>query len=267
MTGPYTPKPMDAARSSDDTMAVRDARIDGLRAEASEAVGYSANTLRAVASATGPPTPTSSPAGRSSATSSTPRNGARPPDVPPRLRADGDGASTATPRTPTAAVAAEVGAEDARVRALRSQVDSLGRELGVQQTELAKLEIALRNLEIAPGSSSSAATRASSATATTPRRPTSRCGSSRPRSRSGRGSPRRSTTARPRSSSNAIFQVEYIERVIDTDLRTARRRSCASCATCSGASSARSGRSSASSGRRSSTSSGWTARSPTPSAG
>jgi len=31
MTGPYTPKPMDAARSSDDTMAVRDVRIDGLR--------------------------------------------------------------------------------------------------------------------------------------------------------------------------------------------------------------------------------------------
>jgi hypothetical protein len=49
MTGPYTPKPMDAARSSDDTMTVRDVRIDGLRAEASEAVGYSANTLRAVA--------------------------------------------------------------------------------------------------------------------------------------------------------------------------------------------------------------------------
>src|SRR5205085_10262722 len=48
MTGPYTPRPMDAARSSDETRAVRDVRIDGLRAEASEAVSYGANTRRAV---------------------------------------------------------------------------------------------------------------------------------------------------------------------------------------------------------------------------
>ena len=48
MSGPYTPVRMDAARSSDDIRTVRDARIDGLRAEASEAVGYSANTLRTV---------------------------------------------------------------------------------------------------------------------------------------------------------------------------------------------------------------------------
>ena len=48
MTGPYTRKPMDAARSSDETRAVRDVRIDGLRAEASEAVSYGANTLRGV---------------------------------------------------------------------------------------------------------------------------------------------------------------------------------------------------------------------------
>src|SRR5260221_14066342 len=48
MSGPYTPGRMDAARSGDDIRTVRDARIDGLRAEASEAVGYSANTLRTV---------------------------------------------------------------------------------------------------------------------------------------------------------------------------------------------------------------------------
>ena len=48
MTGPYTPGRMDAARSGDDIRTVRDARIDGLRAEASEAVGYGANTLRTV---------------------------------------------------------------------------------------------------------------------------------------------------------------------------------------------------------------------------
>ena len=48
MTGPYTPKPMEAATSDDDIRDVHDARIDVLRAEASEAIGYSANTLRAV---------------------------------------------------------------------------------------------------------------------------------------------------------------------------------------------------------------------------
>src|SRR6185503_14064330 len=48
MTDPYTPKPMDAARTSDEPRAGRDARIDGLRAEASAAVASTANTLRAV---------------------------------------------------------------------------------------------------------------------------------------------------------------------------------------------------------------------------
>ena len=48
MSGSYTPKPMDAARSSDDTRPVRDPRIDGLRAEASDAVGASAAALREV---------------------------------------------------------------------------------------------------------------------------------------------------------------------------------------------------------------------------
>ena len=43
--------------------------------------------------------------------------------------------------------AAEAGAEDDRVRSLRADVDRLGDELGAHQTELAKLEIALRNLE------------------------------------------------------------------------------------------------------------------------
>ena len=45
MTGPYTPKPMEAARAGSDG---RDGRFEGLQAEASAAVGYSANTLRGV---------------------------------------------------------------------------------------------------------------------------------------------------------------------------------------------------------------------------
>ena len=66
---------------------------------------------------------------------------------------------------------------------------------------------------------------------------------------------------------NAIFQVEYIERVIDHRPARSPRPSCASCASCSAASSATSARSSASSARRCSTSSGSTARSSTPSSG
>ena len=41
---------------------------------------------------------------------------------------------------------ARTGAEDDRIRALRSDVTNLGHELGSHQTELAKLEVALRNL-------------------------------------------------------------------------------------------------------------------------
>jgi signal transduction histidine kinase len=45
MTGPYTPKSMEAARTGPDAL---DSRFDGLAAEASAAVGASANTLRSV---------------------------------------------------------------------------------------------------------------------------------------------------------------------------------------------------------------------------
>src|SRR5439155_19910521 len=67
---------------------------------------------------------------------------------PPRPRLVGaDGEVDDTSQATGAAEAAEAGAEDARVRALRSDVGGLGRELGGHQTDLAKLEIALRNLE------------------------------------------------------------------------------------------------------------------------
>ena len=221
MTGPYTPKPMDAARSSDDTMAVRDVRIDGLRAEASEAVGYSANTLRAVAQRY-----------RTAYTDELARwqelrdeldaaERSASPEVPPRSATDGDGAATATaPDADGAAFAAEVGAEDARVRALRSQVDSLGRELGVQQTELAKLEIALRNLEstwlfLERGDSSLLGDGETLATDVQ-----MRIVEAQESERSRLAQEVHDGPAQVLA--NAIFQVEYIERVIDTDLRTAK---------------------------------------------
>ncbi len=223
MTGPYTPKPMDAARSSDETRAVRDVRIDGLRAEASEAVGYSANTLRAV-----------SQRYRTAYTDELTRwqvlrdeldiaeragaGGADRRHAEADALADGDDGAAAT--ADAAALAAEVGAEDARVRALRSEVESLGRELGLQQTELAKLEIALRNLEstwlfLERGDSSLV-----SDTQGLPTDVQMRIVEAQESERSRLAQEVHDGPAQVLS--NAIFQVEYIERVIDTDQRTAR---------------------------------------------
>jgi len=220
MTGPYTPNPMDAARSSDDTRAVRDVRIDGLRAEASEAVGYSANTLRAVSQryrtaytdelARWQELRDELDAAERRLSSTRPATGGG--------SAPDDGAGSGDPTH--AAVAAEVGAEDARLRGLRTEVDALGRELGVQQTELAKLEIALRNLEstwlfLERGDSSLLA---DGETLTTDVQ--MRIVEAQESERSRLAQEVHDGPAQVLS--NAIFQVEYIERVIDTDLRTAK---------------------------------------------
>jgi len=213
MTGPYTPGRMDAARSSDDIRTVRDARIDGLRAEASEAVGYSANTLRAV-----------SQRYRTAYAEEFSRwqvlrdeldaiERGRPAD---RGHAGDDGRITED----GAAEAAEAGAEDARVRVLRTDVDAVGRELGRQQTELAKLEIALRNLE----STWLFLERGDSNLVNDGKRlPTDvqmRIVEAQESERSRLAQEVHDGPAQ--TLSNAIFQVEYIERVIDTDIRAAR---------------------------------------------
>jgi two-component system, NarL family, sensor histidine kinase DegS len=214
VSGPYTPVRMDAARSSDDIRTVRDARIDGLRAEASEAVGYSANTLRTVGQRY------RAAYGDEFARWQALRDEL---DAIERAQPAAHGHETANDeRHPddAEAEAAEAGAEDARVRGIRGDVDAVGRELGRQQTELAKLEIALRNLE--------------STWVFLERGDSSLVGN-------GDGLPsdvqmriveaqefERSRLAQEvhdgpaQTLSNAIFQVEYIERVLDTDLRAAR---------------------------------------------
>ena len=213
MNGPYT-RDVDAARSSDDIRTVRDARIDGLRAEASEAVGYSANTLRTVGQRY-----------RTAYADEFSRWQA--------LRDELDAVERGRPasrghqpsddeRGPNdeAAEAAEAGAEDARIRALRSDVDAVGRELGRQQTELAKIEIALKNLEttwlfLERGDAS--------LTGDGDHLPTDvqmRIVEAQESERSRLAQEVHDGPAQ--TLSNAIFQVEYIERVIDTDLRAAR---------------------------------------------
>jgi len=205
---------MDAARSSDDIRILRDARIDGLRAEASEAVGYSANTLRTV-----------SQRYRTAYAEELSRWQA--------LRDELDSIERGRPeshrhqtydddRGPDieAAAAAEAGAEDARIRALRTDVDLLGGELGRQQTELAKLEIALRNLEstwlfLERGDSSLV-----SEGDHLPSDVQMRIVEAQESERSRLAQEVHDGPAQVLS--NAIFQVEYIERVLDTDVRSAR---------------------------------------------
>jgi two-component system, NarL family, sensor histidine kinase DegS len=217
VTAPYTPERMDAARSSDDIRTVRDARIDGLRAEASEAVGYSANTLRAV-----------SQRYRTAYADEFARwQSLRDElDVVERGRPDSHGhrpidASVGSDDgRDEAAEAAEAGAEDHRVRSLRGEVDAIGRELGHQQTELAKLEIALRNLEstwlfLERGDSSLVGDGDG-----LPSDVQMRIVEAQESERSRLAQEVHDGPAQ--TLSNAIFQVEYIERVIETDQRAAR---------------------------------------------
>jgi two-component system sensor histidine kinase DegS len=219
VSGPYTPGRMDAARSSDDIRTVRDARIDGLRAEASEAVGYSANTLRAVGQRY-----------RTAYAEEFSRWQALRDelDAIERGRPASHGHEPDDDRAPDgpggpddgALEAAEAGAEDARVRALRTDVDGLGGELGRQQTELAKLEIALRSLEstwlfLERGDASLLGDGEAM-----PSDVQMRIVEAQESERSRLAQEVHDGPAQVLS--NAIFQVEYIERVIDTDLRAAR---------------------------------------------
>ena len=214
MTGPYTPKRMDAARSGEDIRTVRDARIDGLRAEASEAVGYSANTLRTVGQRYRTAYADEFARWQALRDELDSIERGRPGSHGPRPDYEDRGPDEA------AISAAEAGAEDARIRALRTDVDAIGRELGRQQTELAKLEIALRSLEstwlfLERGDSSLV-----SDTDGLPSDVQMRIVEAQESERSRLAQEVHDGPAQVLS--NAIFQVEYIERVLDTDLRAAR---------------------------------------------
>jgi two-component system, NarL family, sensor histidine kinase DegS len=217
VTGPYTPKPMDAARSSDDTRAVRDVRIGDLRAEASEAVDYGANTLRAVSERYRTAYAAALTRWQSLRDELDVAERSRPGGGP-RLRSlpNVDEATTEALSAP-----AEDGPDPDRVRALRSEVDSLGGELGRQHKELAKLELALQNLEstrlfLENGDPEVVAEDAE----TLPSDVQMRIIDAQESERSRLAQEVHDGPAQVLS--NAIFQVEYIERVIDGDLRTAK---------------------------------------------
>ncbi|MFL5769997.1 MAG: sensor histidine kinase [Chloroflexota bacterium] len=208
---PETP-PVDASPAQPSPSAgLADPRIDALHAEAVQAIGYTANTLRSVRERY-----------RTAYTEELARwqelrddldaLERKPPDLRPRLvTADDDAA--------TAADAAEVSAEDDRARALRADVTQLGDDLGSHQTELAKLEVVLRNLEstwlfLERGDDSLSGGDA------LPTELAMRIVEAQESERSRLAQEIHDGPAQVLS--NAIFQVEYIERVIDTDERLAR---------------------------------------------
>jgi len=235
---PYTRKPMDAARMDPETRdadahevhdprAARDpgdtrkaseASIDALHAEAIAAVNDSANLLRTVRERY-----------RGAYNEELARWQAmsdeldalerRAPDSRPRLMSAHDTeASAANPSTAEAGPS-PAGAEDVRIRALRSDVGSLGHELGSHQTELAKLEIAVRNLE----STWVFLKRGDASLVGAENLPTEiqmRIVEAQESERSRLAQEIHDGPAQVLS--NAIFQVEYIERVIEHDDRLAR---------------------------------------------
>ena len=206
---PYTPKPMEPACAGPDG---GDSRFDGLQAEATAAVGYSANTLGSVRERY-----------REAYTQALVQWQTLRDELEQVEREPRDSRSRTAPEgnNEAAAVAAEAGADDARRRTLRSDVDHLTVELGAHQAELAKLELAWQTLErtwlfLQGGDASLVSEANGPATAADLNM---RIMEAQEAERSRLGQEIHDGPAQ--ALSNAIFQVDYIERVMDTDLTLA----------------------------------------------
>jgi signal transduction histidine kinase len=208
--GPYTPKPMEPARAGTDP---RDSRFDELHAEAKAAVGYSANTLRSVreryraayADALGQ---------WQALRDELEAVDRSPNDAWPRPGS----ADTVVDR---AADAAEAGAADARQRTLRGDVEIQTADIGDHQAELARMELAERTLErtwlfLERGDASLVGEMGASE----PGEVQMRIVEAQEAERSRLAQEVHDGPAQ--ALANAIFQVEYIERVIGADPPLAR---------------------------------------------
>ena len=150
--GPDTLGAMEASRSES-----TGGRYDELHAEAAEALAYAANTLRAVRDRyraayiedvarwealrdelAGVRAPVRRRRRRADSS-----NGHAPANAVPAATSTLD--ATATPTA--AATAAESGAADLQLRMVRVDVERVRGELGAHETELSRLELAIRNLE------------------------------------------------------------------------------------------------------------------------
>ena len=200
--GPYTPTGMDATRGAAES---RDSRFDELYAEAKSTLGYGANNLRSV-----------SERYREAYRDTLGRwhrlrDQLEVADRAPIPRGDeGDPAA-----------AAEAGAEDARQKALRTEVERLTADLGRHQQELSKLELSVRSMENAwlfleRGDASLLAEVADAGLATDMQM---RIVQAQEAERSRLAQEVHDGPAQ--ALSNAIFQVEYIERVLPEDVRMA----------------------------------------------
>jgi two-component system sensor histidine kinase DegS len=200
---PYTPDGMDAARGAAES---RDSRFDELYAEAKAALGYGANNLRSV----------------------TERYREAYRDTLGRwhrLRDELEASDRSQPpqaESGDPAAAAEAGAEDARQKALRIEVERLTGDLGRHQQELSKLELSVRSIEnswlfLERGDASLVAEVADAGLATDFQM---RIVQAQEAERSRLAQEVHDGPAQ--ALSNAIFQVEYIERVLEQDGRLAR---------------------------------------------
>ena len=211
-------------RPADDPRALREAgetRIDSLHAEAGAAITDGANALRSVRERY-----------RAAYNDELARWQAlsdeldslerRATEARPRLvrSIDGEAADAAGSDSPETAEAVRPTAEDVRVRTLRSDVTHLGHELGNHQTELAKLDMALRNLESTSVFLKRGDTSQVGGGESLPTSVQMRIVEAQESERSRLAQEIHDGPAQVLS--NAIFQVEYIERVIDHDDRLAR---------------------------------------------
>ena len=188
----------------------RDSRFDGLQAEATATVGYSANTLKGVRERYHQAYVEALGEWQSLRDDLTAAD-REPRDV--RLRTVGE-----TPTDHEAANAAEAGADDARRRTLRGDVDHLTADLAAHQAELAKLELAERTLErtwlfLERGDASLVGEASVPATSSDLKM---RIMEAQEAERSRLGQEIHDGPAQ--ALANAIFQVEYIERVLDSDV-------------------------------------------------
>lgn len=202
-SGSYTPDDMDAAPSGGDP---RGSRFDALYAEAKATLGYGGNSLRSI-------TERYREAYRDSLSHWH------------RLRDQVDVLDRLPPRQSDEAggwAAAEAGAEDARERAVRVELERLTAGLGRHQTELSKLELAVKSMEnswlfLERGDASLVAD------VTDAGLPTDfqmRIVQAQEAERSRLAQEVHDGPAQ--ALSNAIFQVEYIERIVEEDARMAR---------------------------------------------
>ncbi|MGD0862167.1 MAG: sensor histidine kinase [Candidatus Limnocylindrales bacterium] len=193
---------MDSARGTSES---RDARFDELYAEAKSTLGYGANSLRSV-------TERYREAYRDSL--------ARWHRMRDLLEA-AERAPTPSVDESDAASAAEVGAEDARQKTIRGDIERLTGDLGKHQQELSKLELSVRSMENAWLflERGDASLLAEVADAGLPTDLQMRIVQAQEAERSRLAQEVHDGPAQ--ALSNAIFQVEYIERVLDEDTRVA----------------------------------------------